>query len=167
MPHVFLKVAAATAALCLVSAPVAHAATDTSSGSGWRVTATTSVSDRTPAVGAAMEGKVTVQYTARTLGITMPVTGYIVSSFPYAPFAKPKVTSENCLESAGYTRGYDKYLKKDAWLVTGQRTFWDDTTLKVTARATADSVSAGYFHGGTGTDHWLDANARDYVKSHK
>lgn len=38
--------------------------------------------------------------------------------------------------------------------------------LHIKAKAKSDALNSGYFHGGTGTDHWLDANARDYVKSH-
>ncbi len=168
MPHFLLiKVAAATAILGLASAPVAHAGASIAGDSDWRISVKTSVSDGTPAKGATMKGNVTINFTAQVLGIPLPATGHIVSSFPLSPFAKPKVTSDNCLGTANYSRGYDTYMKKDAWIVSGHQSFWGKTTLKVSGEAKVDTVSSGYFHGGTGTDHSIDANARDYVKTHK
>lgn len=168
MPHFLLiKIAAATAGLCLVSATVAHAGTSIAGDSNFKISVKTSVSDSTPKKGATMKGNLTIKYTAEILGIPLPATAHIISSFPLGPFAKPKVTSDNCLGAANYRNGYDSYLKKNAWIVTGDQKFWGKTTLFVKGKAKVDAVSSGYFHGGTGTGHLLDANARDYVKSHK
>lgn len=168
MPRFLLiKMAAATAALCLASAPVAHAGTSIAGNSAFKINVKTSVSDSTPKKGSTMNGNVTIKYTAEVLGIPLPVTGYVFSSFPYAPFAKPKVTSDNCLGNANYSHRYNVYLGKKAWIVSGQRSFWGSATLYIKGKAKVDAVSSGYFHGGTGTSHQLDANARDYVKSHK
>lgn len=167
MFHLLIKVAAATAALCLASAPLAHAGVSIAGDSDWKISVKTSVSDSTPAIGAKMKGKVTNEYTARILGVPMPQTAYIISSFPYLPFAKPKVTSDNCLDTARYRFRYDAYMKKNAWTANGEKFFWGNTTLYVKGKAKADTDNSGYFHGGTGTGHWLDANARDHVNTHE
>ena len=162
-----IKIAAVTAALCLASAPVAHAGVSIVGDSSFKINVKTSISNSKPKKGTTMNGNVTIKFSAYVLGIPLPVTGYIVSSFPLGPFATPKVTSDNCLGNAKYSNRLDPYLGKKAWVVSGKKDFWGTTTLKVEAKAKVNAVSSGYFHGGTGTGHQIDANARDYVKSRK
>lgn len=168
MPHFLLiKVAAATAILGLASAPVAHAGISIVGDSDWRITAKTSVSDSTPKKGATMKGNVTINFTAQVLGIPLPATGHIVSSFPKGPFSTPTVTKESGLGGASYSYRSDAYLGKKAWVASGQQNFWGSTTLEIRGKSKVRAVSSGYFHGGTGTGHSIDANVSDYVKSHK
>lgn len=162
-----IKIAAVTAALCLASAPVAHAGVSIVGDSSFKINVKTSISNSKPKKGTTMNGDVTIKFTAQVLGLPLPATGYIISSFPYAPFAKPKVTKDNCLGAANYSYRYDAYQGKKAWVVNGKQDFWGSTTLYVKGKAKVAAVSSGYFHGGTGTGHQLDANARDYVKSSK
>lgn len=166
MPRLLIKTAAAAAALCLLSAPLAQAGVSIAGDTDWKITVNTSLSDSTPAKGATMKANVTNTYTARIMGVPLPVTGYIISSFPYTPFATPTVTGDNCLGTATYSYRTDPYMNKKAWVASGDRFFWGTTTLYVKGSAKADTVSTGYFHGGTGAGHWLDANARDYVSTH-
>ncbi|MFT4216382.1 MAG: hypothetical protein QM619_04245 [Micropruina sp.] len=128
----------------------------------------TSVSTNAPKKGASVKGGVTIDYTARILGLPVPVTGYIVSSFPFGPFAKPVVTSDNCLSSsADYGYRWDAHMGKSAWVVSGSQSFWGDNTLYINGKGKTDAVKSGYFHGGTGTGHTTDANARDLIEVKK
>lgn len=161
-------IVAAGVGLSLLAAPMAHAGISVGGDSDWKITVKTSVSNGTPKKGTTINGNVTIDYVAKILGIPLPVTGYIISSFPDAPFAKPVVTGDNCLGStADYKFGWDSYMGKNAWVVSGSQGFWGSNTLYIKGKAKADAVKSGYFHGGTGTGHTTDANARDLVQVKK
>lgn len=163
------RVAAIAASLVLVVAPAADASVVSVGVGGdtdWGITTTVTTSTYYPKLGTNMSGNVKNSYSAHFLGIPIPVTGYIISSFPYMPFARPTDLGDNApLASTTYAYAWDGYMGKYAWTVHGSTDFWGSNTLYVNATAKADTAGqTGYFHGGTGTGHDIDANARNYVK---
>ncbi len=125
---------------------------------GIKATATTSTND--PKCNANMTGNIKVDYSAHFLGIPIPVDAYIIPSFPYMPFARPVDLADNApLSSVTYSSTWDAYLGKNAWTVHGSGSFWGSNTWYINGRAKADTQGkTGYFHGGTGTGHSIDAN---------
>ena len=82
-----------------------------------------------------------------------------------APFSRPIDLADNSpLSSVTYAYTWDSYMGQNAWTVSGSGSFWGSNTWYINGTAVADTHGAtGYFHGGTGTGHDIDANTRDYV----
>ena len=131
----------------------------------WGITATATTSTYYPTYNTNMAGNISVAYSAHFLGIPLPVTAYVVSSFPFMPFSRPVDLADNApLSSVTYAYTWDSYMGKNAWMVNGSGSFWGSNTWYVNGTAKADTHGAtGYFHGGTGTGHSIDANTRNYV----
>jgi hypothetical protein len=160
---------AGAAALVLIGSQSASASVVSVGVGGdtnWGITTTVTTSTYYPRLGSAMSGNVANKYSAHFLGLPVPVTGYIISSFPYMPFSRPTDLADNVpLASTTYAYTWDSYLGKYAWTVHGSQSFWGSSSLYINGTAKADTAGAtGYFHGGSGTGHGSDANARNYVK---
>lgn len=162
------SITAATGVLTLF-APYAANASVVSVGVGgdtdWGIKATVSTSTYYPRLNTTMTGNVRTDYSAHFLGLPIPVTGYVVSSFPYMPFARPTDLSDNLAGTLSFGYSWDGYMGKYAWTATGKSSFWGSNSLYINGVATADTArQTGYYHGGTGTGHDIDANAKNYVK---
>jgi hypothetical protein len=162
------RAGAAAAALTLAASPAADASVVSVGVGGdtnWGIKVTATTNTSYPKVGTRLSGNTSIQYDAHFLGIPIPVTGYYISSFPYAPLARPTLVSDNVdLASTTYGYNWDGYMGKYAWTVYGQKGFWGDYTASISGSAVADTHRAsGYFHAGTGSGHASDANARNLV----
>lgn len=165
LSRALVKAGVLTSVVAVAAPTAAYAGVSVGGDSNWSITVTTSVSSHYPKVGNTVTGNVNLVYDAHFLGIPLPVTGYYISSFPYLPFARPTLLSANApLDSTTYSYTWDAYMGKNAWTVRGSKGFWGDATVYVKGSAKVDTAKvSGYFHGGTGTGHSIDANAIDYV----
>lgn len=158
------RVIALALVLTLAVPAVANAGVSIGGDSNWGITVETSVSTHYPSMSQNVNGNLKIIYNAHFLGLPIPVTGYYINSFPYAPFSKPTLLSANApLASLTYAYAWDSYMGKYAWTVNGSKGFWGDATVYVNGVAKTDTRVSGYFHGGTGTGHTTDENAIDYV----
>jgi len=81
-------------------------------------------------------------------------------------FGQPILWSSGApLDSVFYSKQYDSYLGTTAWMVRGKQSFWGSDHVSITGRATSATNTWGYFHAGSGTGNWIDANAILYVSS--
>lgn len=163
-----LKVAACVGVLMLGIAPSANASVVTVGVGGdtdWGIRATATTSTNYPRYNTNMKGNIKLDYSAHFLGIPIPVKAYILSSFPYTAFARPVHLADDApLSSVAYAYTWDAYTGKSAWTVHGSGNFWGSNSWHINGQARADSRGqTGYFHGGTGTGHNIDANTRNYV----
>jgi hypothetical protein len=159
------RVIALALVLTLAVPAVANAGISVGGDTNWGITVETSVSTHYPYLGNTVNGNLKITYNAHFLGLPIPVTGYYINSFPYAPFARPTLLSANSpLASLTYAYAWDSYMGKYAWTVNGSKGFWGDAVVTVNGAGKTDTRGAtGYFHGGTGTGHQTDENAIDYV----
>lgn len=157
---------AGAAAMVLVGAPAAEASVGVGGDTDWGITTTVATSMYYPRLGTTMSGNVANRYSAHFLGLPVPVTGYSISSFASMPFSRPTDLADNVpLASRTYSYTWDSYLGKYAWTVHGSQSFWGSSSLYINGTAKADTAGAtGYFHGGSGTGHDIDANARNDVR---
>jgi len=161
-----LAVSTMMASTIALTAPAYAAPISVGGNSNWTITSQSSVSTNYPALNKTVTASENLVYKARVLGIPLPMTGYYILSFPYAPFAKPTLLSANApLNSLTYAYGWDPYMGKNAWVVQGKCNFWGNMTVYLKGSAAAVTKgAAGYVHGGTGTGHQLDVNSIDYIK---
>jgi len=158
------RVIAVALALTLAVPAVASAGVSIGGDTNWGIRVDTSVSNHYPYLGNTVHGNVKITYTAHFLGLPIPVTGYYINSFPYAPFSRPILVSANSpLASLTYAYAWDAYMGKYAWTVNGSKGFWGDAVVTVNGDGKTDTRVSGYFHGGTGTGHSTDENAIDLV----
>lgn len=143
----------------------AHAGISIGGDSNWGIVAETRVSANSVKKGRAITASTTITYSARVIGLPLPVTGYYVLSVPLSPFSRPTLMAENApLENRTFRPLHDPYLKKTAWLVRGNTRFWGYKKVHLRARAVSDTRASGYVHGGTEVGHQIDANSTEFVR---
>lgn len=130
----------------------AHAGVSVSVGgnSVWKVTSTASTSHDTRNVGQLLTGTAKVDFSAKVLGIPLPVTGHYANSFP-TTFKQPslKSASNADLNSRSYSKVRNSYLAQTQWEVRGKSSFWGSKTVKIVGDAKASSKATRYFYSGT------------------
>ncbi|MCI9887000.1 hypothetical protein JT358_00805 [Micrococcales bacterium 31B] len=148
-------------ALSLASAVPAHAGTSISIGgnTNWGIVTKAITSRDSAPRGTRVSGTADIKYTARVLGLPLPVTGYYVNSFP-TTFQQPRVDSYDAhLSSTTYKQVYDSWQHSTQWMVSGSESFWGGKHVTVKGSAVAGRVGSKFFHAGTGSGHQADTNA--------
>lgn len=155
---IYTAMAVAAISFASMAPASAGADVDISGDSNFKITTEAETSHNKVKRSKRVTGKVTISYKARVLGIPLPVTGFFINSFPTI-FKQPRVDSySGQLSSTTYRKVYDSWQRKTQWLVKGQEDFWGEKVVKVTGSAVGNTKGSGFFHGGTGTGHDIDAN---------
>lgn len=148
-------------ALAIGVAVPAQAATSVqiAGDSAFQITAVARTSDTSLKKRERLHARATLKYEASFLGIPLPATARYMNSIPLT-FDTPRLDEWNAsLASKLYSSRYDKWLGTRQWIVSGSENFRGSKRVSVKGSAIAEARGARYFHGGSGVDHWMDANA--------
>lgn len=118
--------------------------------STWKVTSTATTSHDTRAIGQTLTGTAKVAFSAKILGIPLPVTGHYANSFP-TTFSRPSLKSYTNadLTSTSYSQLYNAHLGRTQWEVRGKSSFWGSKTVTVVGDAKAATKATRFFYSGT------------------
>lgn len=148
-------------ALALGVAAPAQAATSVqvAGDSTFRIIAVAKTADSSPKKGQRLHARAALKYEAELLGIPLPATAHYMNSIP-GTFTKPELDDWNAsLVSKNYEWRTDKWLGTKQWIVLGSENFRGSKRVTVKGSAIAATRGSRFFHGGSGTTHWMDANA--------
>lgn len=151
----------AVSALALGSAAPSAAKVSSSiaGDSDFKIRAVAETSHEKVARTSRVSGSARIKFTARVLGIPMPVTGFYINSFPTI-FKEPRLDAYDAkLATKKYTKIWDSWEGATQWMVKGQENFWGEKTVRIEGSAKGNKKGSGFFHAGTGSGHSIDANA--------